>query len=289
MNQTTVLTTAPRICGRAILAGALVALSIHLLLTMLGAGITALVTPPSTSDTPVQSYTTGLAISWSLSALISLWVGGMVAGRVGAAGDPESGKLHGFIVWSLAVVLGFVLLAAGVGKALNVAGQAVAGDGKAVAAAAPALVDKSAELINDYSAEITPDGKPMTPAAKRELALFLKNWLGNGEAGRTPQNRDALAAVLTRSGMTPEDAKKTVDEWTASYDRAYKEVADAAAAAAEKAKDIADATARGAGCAAIWTFFAFWLGAVMAAWGGYCGARGCCHKSGSFPSRPVLP
>ena len=215
-------------------------------------------------------------LTWSLSALISLWIGGWVAGRVGAAGDEDSGKLHGFVVWSLATVLGFLLIAMGVGKALNVAGQAIAGAGKAAVEAAPALIDKSATMIKDYSAEVTKDGKPLTPAATRELGADLKNLLLNGETGRTTQNRDALVATISRhTAMTPEESGKTVDEWTASYDRATKEAQDVAAVAAAKARDIADRTASATGAAAIWTFFAFWIGAVLAAWGGKCGALGC--------------
>src|SRR6186997_2085839 len=115
MNPTPIVSV-PRLCLRAILAGSLVALSIHLLLTMLGAGITAWASKPSTSDSPVQSFTIGVALSWTLSALISLWIGGYVAGKVGAPDDEEGGKLHGFMVWSLATVIAFILLAAGVGK-----------------------------------------------------------------------------------------------------------------------------------------------------------------------------
>ena len=63
MMHTSLISTSPRLCGRAILAGSLVALSIHLLLTMLGAGITALAMEPSTSDSPVQSFTTGMAVT----------------------------------------------------------------------------------------------------------------------------------------------------------------------------------------------------------------------------------
>ena len=276
MLHTSLISTSPRLSWRAILAGSLVALSIHLLLTMLGAGITALAMEPSTSDAPVQSFTTGMAVTWSLSALISLWIGGWVAGRVGGAGDEDSGKLHGFVVWSLATVLGFVLVAAGIGKALNVAGQTLAGAGKAAVEAAPALIDKTSAMIKDYSAEVTKDGKPLTPAATRELVADLKNLLLNGEAGRNAQNRDALVATISRhTAMTAEEAGKTVDEWTTSYDRAVKETQDVAAAAAAKAKDIADRTAKATGAAAIWTFFAFWIGAVLAAWGGKCGALGC--------------
>jgi hypothetical protein len=281
MNTTVIETPPSRLSWRAILAGAVVALSIHLLLTTLGAGITALIASPYHNDAPVQTMSVGLALSWTLSALISLWVGGYVAAKVGASGDPEDGKLHGFVVWSVATVLAFVLLATGVGKALGVAGQAAAGVVKTAAEAAPGLAQKSAEVIDQYSAEVTPNGKALTPAAKREIALDLKNLLANGEAGRTQQNRDALVnALVAHTGMAPADANKTVDEWTASYDRTVEEVKAQLAAAAKKAKEIADRTATVTGAAAIWTFVAFWIGALAAAWGGKAGAIGCVKTDG---------
>jgi len=135
--------------------------------------------------------------------------------------------------------------------------------------------------MNDYAAEVTPDGKALTPAAKRELAQALKNLLMNGETGRTPQNREAVIAIVAReTKLTPEESARTVEEWSTTYDRTVKEVKDTAEAAAVKAKEIADQTAKVAGWAAVWTFFALWIGAVMAAWGGKCGALGCCRKSG---------
>lgn len=266
-----------RLSAKAIVAGSLVAISIHLLLTMLGAGITALAVKPSASDTPVQSYTLGVAIAWTLSAFASLWIGGCVAGKIGTLGDTESGKLHGLVVWSLTTVIAFIMLAAGVGKSLNLAGQAIAGTAKAGAQLVAETADKSSSVVKEYSTELKNNGQPLTPAGTREIAMNLKNLLVN-EGGRTEQNKQALITSLsTHAGVNPQDAAKTVDEWTASYDRAVKEVKDAADVAAAKTRDAADAAAKVTGATAVWTFIAFWIGAVLAAHGGKSGALGC-HK-----------
>lgn len=263
------------ICWRAILAGSLVAVSIHLLLTLLGTGITALIVKPSTSDTPVQSLTYGVAITWTLSALISLWVGGMVAGKVGARGDEEDGKLHGFIVWSLTTVIAFILVAAGIGKSLGVAGQVVGAAGKAAVEAIPNLAAQSAGVIKEYSSELRKDDKPLPAAATRDIALAMKNYLIVDD-GRTTQNRQALVDALSRNTTaTPEEAGRTVDEWTASFDRAANEAKQAADVVVAKAKEAADTASNVTGAAGIWTFIAFWVGAMIAAWGGKCGALGC--------------
>src|SRR5688572_1503388 len=82
MNTTVIESHTSRLSWRAILAGAVVALSVHLLLTTLGAGITSFIANPDHNDSPVQTMSLGVAISWTLSALISLWLGGCVAARI---------------------------------------------------------------------------------------------------------------------------------------------------------------------------------------------------------------
>jgi hypothetical protein len=295
MNTTVVesTTTISRLSWRAIFAGAVVALCVHLLLTTLGTGITSLIANPNHNDNPVQTLSLGVAISWTLSALVSLWLGGCVAARIASPGDREGGMMHGFVMWSAATVAAFVLLAAGVGKALGLAGQAVGGAAKAVAEAAPAIAQKSGELIDQYSGEVNPNGKALTPAQKRQVALDLKNLLANGEAGRTAQNREALVKTLSdATGMNADEAGKTVDEWTASYDRMAAEAQAQLEAAQKKAKEVAASTAKITGMAAIWTFVAFWLGALAAVWGGIAGATGChriVNKEKDYPATRVHP
>jgi len=293
MNTTVIESHTSRLSWRAIAAGAVVALSVHLLLTTLGAGITSLIANPNHNDSPVQTLSLGVAISWTVSALVSLWLGGCVAARVAGVDDRESGMMHGFVMWSAATVVAFVLFAFGVGKVLGVAGQTVAGAAKVAAEAVPSIVQKSGEVIDQYSGELTPNGKPLTPAQKRHLAADLKNYLASGEAGRAPQNREALVkTVADVSGMSAEDAGKTVDEWTASYDRAAAEVQAQIDTAAKKAREVAARTATITGAAGIWTFVAFWIGALAAVWGGIAGATGCHRKDlkeKDYPASRIHP
>ncbi len=289
MNTTTTISPSPSVSWRAILAGAVVALSVHLLLTTLGASITSFAAKPANSDTPVQTFTIGLAVSWTLSALISLWLGGCVSARLACPGDREGGMMHGFIMWSLATVIGFILVAGGVGKALGTAGRVVGGAvstaATAAASAVPDLAKTTGDLVNQYSGELNPNGQPLTPAQKREVATNLKTLLMNGDAGRTPENRQALVNVVSRvGGITPEEAGKTVDEWAASFDRAKAEFNAGVDAAAKKVTEATNHAASVAGVTGIWTFIAFWLGAVAAVWGGRSGADGL----NKFPpARPV--
>src|SRR5688572_9216202 len=87
---------------RAIIAGTVAGLSIHILLTMLGLGLGIGSLEPVTDENPVAKLGMGAAIAWCVSALIALWSGGYVAGRFVPASYKRSGSLHGFLVWSVA-------------------------------------------------------------------------------------------------------------------------------------------------------------------------------------------
>jgi hypothetical protein len=156
-----------------------------------------------------------------------------------------------------------------VGKSLNLAGQLAGGAGRMVAEVAPDLAHQPSAVIKEYSSELALDGKPLPPSAVREIATQLKNYLAEGDAGRTPQNRTALAQALSNhTKMSQEEVTRTVDEWTSSYDRTAAEVK----AAADRASTVT-------GASALWTFLAFWVGAISASWGGKLGAVGFAKTS----------
>src|SRR4051812_44857616 len=87
---------------RAIIAGTVAGLAIHLLLTMLGLGLGIGSLEPLTDQNPVAKLGLGAGIAWCVSALIALFSGGWVAGRFAPSDYKLSGTLHGFLVWSLA-------------------------------------------------------------------------------------------------------------------------------------------------------------------------------------------
>ena len=66
----------------AILAGAVAALSAHLLIALFITGLGLQAINPVTDSGLGEKLSIGLGISWSISALLSLWIGGWVAGRL---------------------------------------------------------------------------------------------------------------------------------------------------------------------------------------------------------------
>ena len=89
----------------AILAGAVTALALQIVLMMLGAGLGLAVYNPITNDNPLTEFGAEAAVIQGITAVLSLWAGGWVAGRfLGRAGLTD-GPLHGFFVWGLATIV----------------------------------------------------------------------------------------------------------------------------------------------------------------------------------------
>lgn len=278
----------------AILAGCVAALSAHLLLTLLSLGIGLQTAQPLTNDNVVADITVAAGISWSVSALISLWIGGWVAARFADVANHSVGRLHGFVVWSLATVVTFASFTLGAGalatgtaklagKTLSVAGVAT---GAAAGAAAPAAGDAFQQftqgnggIVSSFLEEVTPaqnggNGQVNVAKARREIGWSLYRLFAQDGGSSSVEGRTALAQTISQTtGRSQADSERIVNDWVASYDRAKQELKAKAEAAEQKARETADKAANAATKTAIWTFIAFIVGAGAAIWGGQIGAK----------------
>jgi len=273
-----------RLSWGAIIAGCLVALSMHLLLTMLGIGLGIRMVNPYTDENPVLGFTTAAGIAWTVSALISLWVGGWVAGRTSGKGYGNVGGLHGIVVWSVATILSFTVFSGTVGL---LAGGAAAAIGQAGAAVLPVvanhvdfvitpggLKDAAASFLDEVAPVATfASGTRPTfniPRARREVGTALyRNF-----AARNAVNHAALVQTLVDyAGETSNEAETTVKQWEKSYDQIKADLDVMLAQAQQAAQVAADRVSRAMTMIATWTFLMFGIGAFAAAWGGRCGGQ----------------
>lgn len=116
-----------RISWGAILAGTLTTLALMFLLNILGLGIGLTAIDPMTDPEPFKGIGIGTAIWWILTNLAALFTGGLVAARMSGYTSNLDGALHGFLAWSLYLVIGVVTLTSAVGGALNGVGNMVSG------------------------------------------------------------------------------------------------------------------------------------------------------------------
>lgn len=114
-----------RVSWGAIISGIVISIGLLFLLGLLGSAIGFSSVDPQSND-PLGGIGIGAAIWWALASIISLGVGGFVAGRLSGMPDKASSTAHGASVWGLVTILTLWFAASAVGSVLNTATGALA-------------------------------------------------------------------------------------------------------------------------------------------------------------------
>jgi hypothetical protein len=101
-----------RVSWGGIFGGVLVAVGLMLLLAALGVAIGISAVEPSQAE--LARVGTGAGIWAGVSLLVALFIGGLVATRIGATYDASTGFFAGFLVWVVSLLLVAYLAASGV-------------------------------------------------------------------------------------------------------------------------------------------------------------------------------
>ncbi|MFO0754781.1 MAG: hypothetical protein U0411_15815 [Thermodesulfovibrionales bacterium] len=263
-----------RISWGAIFAGTVVALVIGLALSLLGMGIGLGTINPATEENPLGGVGVGAGIWAAVSALLSLFAGGWVAGRL--AGFPRSpiGILHGVVVWGVVTLFSFYLMTTAVGTLVSgvagVIGKGISLIGSGITAAVPSGTvrgegaDTSLDSVMSQARNlILQRGKATPGMPDEEVQQAVQRLLSASTA--TEQDRTTVINLLTaRTDMSHEEATRVVDGWL----QAKAQARQAAGTALQVTGDTMDTLSK----AALWAFVAVVLGAVAAAVGGSLGA-----------------
>ena len=249
----------------AIIAGAVAAAAISSVLLTAGSGIGLSLI----SVHEHKSYgkaAASIAAFWLIAVpILSLLIGGYIAGRMRAPRDDASQDevqfrdgVHGLLVWATSIVIGGVLaylVASGAAQVGATAVGAVASSPTAVSTAADALARPGATS----PANAQPANTEQANAAGRTVAAAV----ASGEL--TSEDRTYLAQFVSqRTGLPQPEAEKRVDEVFA------------------KAKDAAETARKAAVGAALVTGTALLIG-LAAAW--YAAQRGGHHRDNNIPAR----
>lgn len=255
-----------------ILAGAICASAISFVLFTAGSAIGLSLLSPY----PSQSYgkwAATVAAFWAMFVpILSLLIGGYIAGRMRAAWSANPDEVdfrdgvHGLLVWSTAVVIGGLLAFLAAGTVAHVGGEL----GKAGLSDRGSLVASSVDTLlrpaPGTASAATPGPAttaPVTADARDEITRVLVSSTADGTLDAA--DRDYLAQVVSaRTGVAPDVAQKRVED-------AY--------ASALSAIETARKAAVGAGLA---TATALLL-SLAAAW--YAAQRGGHHRDQNIPAR----
>jgi len=270
----------------AIFGGVILAVTVQILLTLLGTGIGfGSIDVQSGSSPDTSTLGIGAGLWWMITSLVALAVGGYVSAWLAGIETRWDGMLHGLITWGIAAMLSLYLLTSAVGGILgggfSALGSLVSAAGSGISSAAkplaqatgitPESVQQQAEA---YLKPVAPDLATMSPqdAAKSiatDLVTFAK---GGPDAAAVKERIISIMAAQQKIGR---------DQAAQQFDAAQAKLQDEKQRAIAAAKTAADASAAAASKAAFGGFVALLIGAVAAALGGAVavGKRAVTHRA----------
>jgi len=260
-----------------IFAGVTAAIAVQLLLNLLGVGVGAATINPQQGQQPGQGLAIGAAIWFVFSSIISLFVGGWIAGRLAGIPNKRDGALHGFVTWALASLALFYLLSTAVGGLLggaaSVLGQTASLAARGAQAVTPAATNVIAQATGVTPEQVQADAGDL--ARDSNFQAFVAGVIKNGQV--TPEDRQALANLLVqRRNMSLADANATIDRWQAQITQTVQQTKQTAAQAATTA-------ASGVSKGAFGSFFALLLGLAAAVMGSWTGTQEFLSSRGVGP------
>jgi hypothetical protein len=291
-----------RISWGAVFAGLIIALVTQLVLSLLGIGIGMGSIEPLRESNPFTGLGTGALVWWVVSILISLFLGGLTAGRLAGIPRASDSMLHGLLTFSMFTLVMFYLITTTVGSIVSgvggIVGQTLsyAGQGVAMAANKAAQeITKSGVDLSDIKREanslLMQTGKPaLNPdRLKKQAGQTAQNAAQNPQDAGTDISsmidqifnsdkgidRDAIVNVIVaRTNMSHAEAEKAADNWIQTYNNAKAKFDKLKHDAEMQARKTGDVIAASISKAAIFSFIGLLLGAISAAVGGRVGEPG---------------
>jgi hypothetical protein len=216
-----------------VFAGVLVAMGVSMLLAALGLAIGVSAVDPGETDPGTIGV--GAVIWGGLQLLIALFVGGMVATRVGAIIDRTTGFFEGVLVWVVSLILMAYLAGSGIasvasgafsllGGATQTFSAVVQGQGGAANIEVSGTVEQMAEQLR--SPELVNRVASVTGLSVNEVRDTLNETATRVEANR---NNPTQAAEEARRGIASLfDRARTTGALVAQAEQIQPEAASAA-------------------------------------------------------------
>lgn len=255
-----------RLSWGAIIAGVVIALSIQLLLNLLGVGIGASTISPAQGDNPGTGLAIGAAVWFVVSALLSLFVGGWATSRLAGTAEHKDGVLQGFTTWGLTTLATLTLLTSAIGGLIggsaSLLGKAMDASGHGLSSAAPALSALASQATGVTPAQVQHEAGNLVADPRFQTVMSSIVRTGNVN----PQNRNNLVSLVAqKQNVSQEQASQEVTGWQQQLTQAKQQASATATVVADKA-------AAGVARTALLGFFALLLGAIAAMAGGWTGA-----------------
>ena len=297
-----------RISWGAIIAGTLVALVTMLLLNLLGIGIGLGSINPVQEANPFSGLGTGAIIWWVVSNLIAIFAGAYVAGKLAGVPKSSTSTMHGILSWCVYTLISFYVLTTAVGSIISGVGSVVSNTLSAAGSGIESLASNNQQnqnqqnqsslisfsdikdevnkvLSSRQNAALVPDSiEQVASNAAQEVRSEVGNvseqdikniarrvLFENGQLANNIKRQDVVNAVAQETNLSQQEANQAADVIIREYQQAKQEVQQFAQEAKQQAEQTGQKVAESTSSAAIWTFVALALGAVVAGVGGRTG------------------
>ncbi len=259
-----------RVSWPAIFAGVVLAITVQLLLSMLGLGVGLGMVNTNAGNTPnASSFGIGTGLWWLVSNLIALAVGGFVTARMAGVTQRGDGLLHGLVTWAIATLFTFYLLSTAlgglIGGAYSVVGGTLSAAGSSVKAAAGPVAqiagvspDSVQQQLQGYLQPTDQDPATMSAQdAQKEVGAQLVTYARGG--ADAPAARERIVTIMAaQMHVSHDDAAKRFDDLQAKATQTKNQ-------AVQTAKSAADQSAQAGSTAAYLGFGVLLLGGIVAA------------------------
>lgn len=222
-----------RLSWGAILAGAIIAIILQLALNLLGIGIGFTSITPADGDSPEAGRFAVSAAVWiGVSVLISLAVGGWIAGRFAGIPDRTDGLLHGLITWGVVMLFTLFILTSSIGRLISGMGHLI-GQGLNLVGSVTGSV---ASGVASVAGNVAKGAANVAGSAASTVASTAQDVAQNA-ADQSPEVADALERfnlstegiqqealnLLRSAGIQPEQVQQTAQDAAGDVQEAVKQ------------------------------------------------------------------
>lgn len=206
-----------RVSWGAIIAGAVVALTVQALLAVLGIAIGASVIDPVSEANPVDGIAIGAGIYFLISSLLSLLAGGYVAGALSRVQERRNRTLHGLTTWAVVTLLSVMLLATGLGRlvggTMNIVGKGLSQAGDVASAVAGPIANEVGQRMQDAEVEADVNVESLRQEARQLLRDTGAPGLQPGQVEQTAEQLRAQAGdAAARIARDPQRADEVMEQ-----------------------------------------------------------------------------
>lgn len=253
-----------RVSWGAIFAGAIIAVALTALLSLLGLGIGLGSLDVAAGDS-VEGAPKATLIWWAVTSILATGIGAFVAARLAGIPRTMTGALHGLSVWAVATLITLWLATSAAGFALGAAtnivtttarvtagavstvgGAAASAGGAAIPSPSSSDVSTARQRAQDEATNIgrqagidqqnvdqaqnaiagTAGDIARNPGQANQYLQQLVDRLFEGpDAAFSPQERDRLiTAIANRAGVSRPEAERIADRWQAQATTAWANV-----------------------------------------------------------------